>query len=423
MSLSRPKTPLLADFSLLKTNANFRRVMLARLISLLGLGLLAVAVPFQVYHLTGSSGWVGAVSAIGGAGMFLGLLIGGVWADSYDRRRLILLGRGACGLGFAGLAVNSLLPTPSLAAITLLTAWDGFFSGLSVTALTAAMPLLVGRENLLQARALGMLTVRFATVVAPLIGGLVIAAQGVTSNYGGAAVATALTTLTLLGLPAMPSPPQAAASPLRKMVEAARWVGRVPVVMGSMACGMLATACLSVRVLFPALLDTSLNGAEDQALGLGALLAMAPLGATLGALFSGWMRRTPWPGRLSLGAVLVCALSLLPLALVDTAHPLPFALPLACGAMVLQGAASSVAGLIHYTLIQHHTPDHALGRVNGLWTAQEVCGGGLSGGGVGLLGGSLGAPATIVGLGGVALLALALCWWGFPTLRRAGWQD
>jgi ENTS family enterobactin (siderophore) exporter len=397
--------------------------MLARLISLLGLGLLAVAVPFQVYHLTGSTAWVGAISAMGGGGMFVGLLMGGVWADSYDRRRLILVGRGACGLGFAGLALNSLLPTPSLSLLAALTAWDGFFSGLSVTALTAAMPLLVGRENLLQARALGMLTVRFATVVSPLIGGLLIAAQGVTTNYGAAALATALTTITLFGLPAMPPRAQAPASPLRKLAEAACWVGKAPVVLALMASGILVTASLSVRVLFPALLDQGVSDSQGQAIGLGILLAMVPLGATLGALFSGWMHRCRWPGRLSLLAVLVCALSLLPLALIDTAHPLTFALPVACLAMVVQGAASSVAGLIHYTLIQHHTPDEALGRVNGLWTAQEVCGGGLSVGGLGLLGGSLGAPTTIVALSALLLMALALCWWRLPRLRQVGWQD
>ncbi len=46
-------------------------------------------------------------------------------ADRYERKRLILLARGTCGVGFVGLCLNALLPEPSLAAIYLLGIWDG----------------------------------------------------------------------------------------------------------------------------------------------------------------------------------------------------------------------------------------------------------------------------------------------------------
>lgn len=68
-------------------------------------------------------------------------------ADRYERKRLILLARGTCGVGFVGLCLNALLPEPSLAAIYLLGIWDGFFASLGVTALLAATPALVGRET------------------------------------------------------------------------------------------------------------------------------------------------------------------------------------------------------------------------------------------------------------------------------------
>ncbi len=54
---------LLVDVSLLKTNPDFRRVLIARTISLMALGLLSVAVPVQVYGLTGSSLQVGMAAA------------------------------------------------------------------------------------------------------------------------------------------------------------------------------------------------------------------------------------------------------------------------------------------------------------------------------------------------------------------------
>lgn len=62
--------------------------------------------------------------------MFVGLMVGGVLADRYERKRLILLARGTCGVGFVGLCLNALLPEPSLIAIYLLGIWDGFcFAG------------------------------------------------------------------------------------------------------------------------------------------------------------------------------------------------------------------------------------------------------------------------------------------------------
>ncbi len=78
---------------------------------------------------------------------------------------MILLARGTCGIGFIGLCVNALLPEPSLLAIYLLGLWDGFFASLGVTALLAATPALVGRENLMQAGAITMLTVRLGSVI------------------------------------------------------------------------------------------------------------------------------------------------------------------------------------------------------------------------------------------------------------------
>ena len=84
---------MFVDLGLLRRNRDFRSVFIARTISLLGLGMLSVAVPMQVYALTGDSLQVGLALALEGGGMFAGLLLGGVLADRYDRRKLILLAR------------------------------------------------------------------------------------------------------------------------------------------------------------------------------------------------------------------------------------------------------------------------------------------------------------------------------------------
>ena len=97
--------------------------------------------------MTHSTWQVGLSVTLTGGAMFVGLMVGGVLADRYERKKVILLARGTCGIGFIGLCLNALLPEPSLLAIYLLGLWDGFFASLGVTALLAATPALVGREN------------------------------------------------------------------------------------------------------------------------------------------------------------------------------------------------------------------------------------------------------------------------------------
>lgn len=119
---------IMLDFSLLKENPNFRMVFIARMMSILALGMMTVAVPIQIHQMTGSTLQVGMIMALDGIGMFVGLLIGGVLADKYDRRKLILFARTTCGIGFGALALNSLLAESSLVALYVLSVWDGFLA-------------------------------------------------------------------------------------------------------------------------------------------------------------------------------------------------------------------------------------------------------------------------------------------------------
>ncbi|MBS4955002.1 MAG: enterobactin transporter EntS [Klebsiella pneumoniae] len=355
----------LLNLSLLKTHPAFRAVFIARFISILSLGLLGVAIPVQIQMMTHSTWQVGLSVTLTGASMFVGLMVGGVLADRYERKRLILLARGTCGVGFVGLCLNALLPEPSLAAIYLLGIWDGFFASLGVTALLAATPALVGRENLMQAGAITMLTVRLGSVISPMIGGLLLATGGVAWNFGLAAAGTFITTLTLLRLPQLPPPPQPREHPMAS----------------------------AVRVLYPAL-----AGSWQMSAGqIGLLYAAIPLGAALGALTSGQLAQTVRPGALMLATtvgsfVAIALFSLMP-------H---WALGALC--LALFGWLSAISSLLQYTLIQTQTPEHMLGRINGLWTAQNVTGDAI---GAALLGG-LGAVMTPAASASASGWALAL---------------
>lgn len=357
------KPSILLDFSLLKTHATFRAVFCARFISILALGLLSIAAPVQIQSMTGSTLLVGLSVTLAGSGMFIGLLMGGVMADRYERRRLILFARSTCGLGFVGLCINAALPVPSLTLIYLLAVWDGFFGAVGVTALLAATPAIVGRENLVQAGAISMLTVRFGSILSPAIGGLVIASGGVAWNYGLAALGTGLTLIPLLRLPQLAPPVQKREHPLRALISGFAFLLQNRVIGMVALVGALLTMASAVRVLYPALSGMWQVSASE----LGLMYAAVPLGAAVGALTSGRVANVARPGWLllmtAIGAFVAVGLfSLMPW----------FGLGLAF--LVIFGYLSAINALLQYALIQNLTPDDFLGRINGLWTAQNVTG-------------------------------------------------
>jgi len=394
------RNSLLLNLSLLKTHPAFRAVFLARFISIVSLGLLGVAVPVQIQTLTGSSLQVGLAVTLTGSAMFIGLMMGGVLADRHERRRLILLARSTCGVGFIGLTINAALPEPSLAAIYLLGVWDGFFGALGVTALLAATPALVGRENLMQASAITMLTVRLGSVISPMIGGLLLASGGVVWNYALASVGTFITLLPLLSLPKLAPPPQARENPLLSLWNGLRFLVGHPIIGGIALVGALLTMASAVRVLYPALAGHwNMSAAQ-----IGLMYAAVPLGAAIGALTSGRIAHHARPGMIMLGTGIVSFISIGVFSLMPV-----WGLGLAC--LALFGYLSAISSLLQYTLIQTLTPDGMLGRINGLWTAQNVTGDAI---GAAILGGMTVAltPVAAASSGGFALtlcgIALAI---------------
>ena len=385
------RNSLLLNLSLLKTHPAFRAVFLARFISIVSLGLLGVAVPVQIQMLTGSSLQVGLAVTLTGSAMFIGLMMGGVLADRHERRRLILLARSTCGVGFIGLTINAALPEPSLAAIYLLGVWDGFFGALGVTALLAATPALVGRENLMQASAITMLTVRLGSVISPMIGGLLLASGGVVWNYALASVGTFITLLPLLSLPKLAPPPQARENPLLSLLNGLRFLVGHPIIGGIALVGALLTMASAVRVLYPALAGHW----QMSAAQIGLMYAAVPLGAAIGALTSGRIAHHASPGMIMLGTGIVSFISIGVFSLMPV-----WGLGLAC--LALFGYLSAISSLLQYTLIQTLTPDGMLGRINGLWTAQNVTGDAI---GAAILGGMTVAmtPVAAASSGGLAL--------------------
>lgn len=359
------KTKIILDFSLLKTNRHFRAIFIARLMSVLGIGMLNVAVPVQIYALTGSSLQVGFAVALDGIGMFVGLMLGGVLADRLDRKWLILFSRFICGVGFVLLALNSYLSEPSLWAVYAISLWDGFFSAIGMTALMASIPHLVGRENVPTAGALSMLIVRIGSVISPALAGIIIVTFDVTLNYVLAAAGTFCTLITLVTLPNMkPAKNHSQERPLKSLFDGFTFVFHHKIIRAVVALGTLEAVTKSIRILFPALAATAFGGGAFE---VGLMYAAVPVGSTLGALTSGWVRNSKQPGVVMLITAFLSFLCVASLGVMG--H-----LILMLCVLGVFGYLGSIGSLLQYSIVQGHTPDHMLGRIGSFWTAQDVVG-------------------------------------------------
>jgi MFS transporter, ENTS family, enterobactin (siderophore) exporter len=163
--------------------------------------------------------------------------------------------------------------------------------------------------------------------------------------------------------------------PLRSLGAAFTFLGRQRWLLAVFGVGTVLTLTASVRIAFPALVIGPLGGGARE---IGLMYTAVPVGAVLGAVSSGWVQRVDWPER---ALSILCALACAALMLLGVSGHIAVAL----GALVIYGYASSVAGLVQYALVQQHTPDRLLGRINSLGMAQDVVGDSLGVLGVGTL--------------------------------------
>ncbi|WP_374112294.1 enterobactin transporter EntS [Rhodococcus sp. CH91] len=399
---------LLIDTDPLRTSREFRYLFTARVVSLFGLGFLIVAVPVQVYQLTGSTAQVAAVSAVIGVTTFAATFAGGVLADRYDRRNVIALSRGTAGIAFALLAVNAFLPEPQMWAIYVLAVIDGIAGGISSTALMAVTPSLIPRDKLAAAGALMALTADLGSMIGPALGGVVIATGGVGVAYALAAFTTAITTFCITRLPSLPPTHVADESPLKSVVSGFRYAAQNRVVGQVLVVGFLAMLLSGWAVLIPEF--------ADEVLGVGpsvvGLLYTAPaVGAVLGSLTSGW---TGSIRRYGLVVYLLMAISAAGLVGAGATGTLVVVLL----GLAAHGFGDSLADVVRYATVQRNTSDEYRGRVAAVWGAQVTAGTSVGAVAAGLVASLVPISMALTVYGAAGALIVILLFVATPSLRR-----
>lgn len=397
------------DVAPLRESRDFRLLFAGRFLSMAGGTVATTAANWQVYLLTKSSLAVGMLTLASSAGMFSGLMIGGMLADRHDRRVLMVASRTPVAMLAALLMVNSLLPHPQLWAVYLLILLVGGMSGIASPASTAAFPALVGPTRLAAAAALNATSSQLGQLGGPALAGVLIAGPGLAACYGIDAACFATFGLTVWFIRPLPPTVRAGRPGLRSMAEGLRHVRRNAVVGGMLAVDTSAMIFGMPSALFPAIASEHFHGGSAT---FGLLAAAPGLGAMVGAATSGWTGRLRRPGIVVIAAGLAWGAAIVGFGLSRS-------LALALAFLALAGLADLISEVLRNALLQHYTPDQLRGRVSSLYLAQVTTAPSLGNVEAGLVAQLFSASISVIS-GGLACVAGALVLGAInPALRRA----
>ncbi|HWE55710.1 MAG TPA: MFS transporter [Acidimicrobiales bacterium] len=354
-----PRLKVLVDLAPLRHSRDFRLLFGGQLVSTLGTQLTAVAVPYQVFRITHSSLDVGLVSLGQVVPLIIFSMIGGVVADSFDRRRVLMATELLMAVASTGLALNGGMGHPALWPLYVLTAVQGGLAGFDRPTFNAAIPRLVPAGDLSAAYALWQVQFQIGIVVGPSVAGLILAGGGVSTVYWLDVASFFVSFVSVTAQRSQPPVGTERQPALRSMVEGFSYLRGRQNIQGVYLLDIDAMVFGMPRALFPALgLDFFHGGAQ----AVGFLYAAPGAGALIGALTTGWVRYVRRQGRAVIVAVMLWGAAIALFGLIDV-------LWVALVLLALAGWADVVSAVFRNTILQQAIPDQLRGRMSAIQIA------------------------------------------------------
>ncbi|TMC09780.1 MAG: MFS transporter, partial [Chloroflexi bacterium] len=362
---------------------NYRLFLTGQIISTIGTWMQSVAMPWLALQLTHSGLLVGLVLAVQFTPVLLGSQFGGIVADRFRKRSILLVTQAAFTIPSFSLFLLSSSGHAMYWEVLIAAAATGTINAFDVPARQSFVVEMVGKQDLMNAIALNSSVFNGAAVVGPSVAGVIIGAVGVPVCFLANSVSylAAVGALLLMrNLPAIVRE-QHDQRWRQRLAEGASYVVREPVVgLLLIDVAVFSLFAMNRLTLIPLFADQVLHAGAS---GFGFLMASMGLGALVGALTLAFFpglganpARQFWLGLLWVAALLVFSFSRV---------------------FLLSSAALFVAGYSQISFvatansrIQTLTPDGLRGRVMGLYAQALI--------GVGPLGAmQAGALATLLG--------------------------
>jgi len=352
------------------SNLPFRRLWTANIVTVVGAQLTVVAVPAQIYAITGSSAYVGLSGVFGLVPLIVFGLWGGALADVVDRRTIL---QGTT----AGLIVTSAAFWAQAAAgadnvwllLCLFAVQQAFFAVNQPTR-SAMLPRLLPIDLLPAANALNTTVMQAGAIAGPLVGGALIPVLGFSALYFVDTCTLFFTLWAVIRLPAMPIGGSTGSAPgLRAVLDGFGYLRGHPLLLMSFVVDIIAMVFGMPRALFPQVAHESFQGPNGGGLAFALLFAGIPLGAVLGGIFSGWLSGVRRQGLAVVAAVMVWGLAMTVFggAVGLAPHARAAMLWVCVMALAVGGAADMASSAFRSSMLLSAASDNVRGRLQGVF--------------------------------------------------------
>ncbi len=383
--------------------------MLARFLTTSSSEMQSVAVGWQVYEITHRPldlGFVGLAQFLPGICLFL---LAGQTADRIARNKILqtcYASFSLCSLLLLGLTSHGISSAYPIYLVLLL---NGTVRAFNAPASQAILPTLVGKEDFPNAVAWSSSIFQTATIVGPMIGGIL---YGITGSpivvYTFAAIAYFVAFLCFRTIKFGPIERSIEPPSSGMVLEGLRYIWQNKLIFGAISLDLFAVLLGGAVALLPVYAREIL---KTGAMGLGILRSAPGVGAVAMAVVV-----AHWPLRRRAGlTMLSCVFAFGGFTVIfGISHHVVLSLIM----LVLVGASDMVSVIVRHTMVQLATPDKMRGRVSAvnmvfIGASNEV--GQFESGLTAHWFGTV--PAVIIG--GVGTMGIVLGWaWLFPTLRR-----
>jgi len=370
--------------------------------------LLRAGIAWHVFAVTGSAFHLGLIGLVQFVPAFALVLVGGLVADTYERRRIMACAQLVALLAAVMLFVatwRGVATLPLLYGMIVVVAAAGAFDS---PARASLLPTLVTREEFPRAVTIAATNQALAFASGPALAGVLIAAAGPASVYGAYAC---LIVGSLVGLgflrPARHDPGVRSLG-LRAVREGLRFVRHRPVVLGCMTLDMFAVIFGGAAALLPIYANDILHVGPR---GYGLLTSSLEIGALATSIVL-----TALPPIVRAGRALTIAVAVYGLATVVFGMSRWF--PLSVAAYMLVGVADQVSVVMRSTAIQLSTPDELRGRVSAINMMFIGASNQLGAAESGFVAALTSAPFAVVSGGIGSLVVLAVIATTLPALPR-----
>ncbi|HET7639386.1 MAG TPA: MFS transporter, partial [Ktedonobacteraceae bacterium] len=351
-------------------NRNYSLLFWGQLISSAGTQMQVVAVAWQVYLLTHSAVALGLIGLVQAIPRLIFSLVGGVFADVFDRRKMLIVIEVVLALTSAVLALCTIYHVINIVIIYIVVLIAASVSSFEFPTRQAIIPTLVRREEMSDALSLSMVMMQLTFIIGPTVGGFAIAWIGVANTYWFDVISyfVVIGSLLLMVVPRIPVEKRAQAG-IGALVDGMKFLRAHPVILAVLSLDFFATFFGSPRSLLPVYASDIMHIGPQ---GLGILIAATSIGAVALAPFTGLIGRITRQGLGVVLAIIVWGLCIMAFGLSPT--------PLWLGVLFLAGAgaADMVSMILRGLVVQLTTPDEFRGRISAV-NAMFVIGGPMLG--------------------------------------------